>query len=220
MRILVILFFPLFLLFAQTDTTKDSSQVVNQEEVQLQEQEEKIQKVIEKINDKTYLTTLKTKQQTKEKLELLKNKININKRANNTFAVKRDELEVMAIEEKILYEQTLKDIIKAKEEFRKLDYYKELISNTLNKINNNSLEEYRKIYEEQKNYNSYLSKEFSENFEQLTKQRVEHTFILNYLKDNIIEFRKTNFLIDEFNLQSIIKKIDSLQGISYASHIT
>ncbi|MGM0518088.1 MAG: mechanosensitive ion channel family protein [Campylobacterota bacterium] len=221
MRFTFILFFQFFLLFAQADTTTQAQgSTQNEEEVQLQKHQQVVQEVIENINNKSYLDTLRTKELTKEKLELLKNKISINKRANNTLAVKRDELEVIAIEEKILYENTLKSIIKAKEEFRKLSYYEKLLSTTIEKINSKSLKEYEKVYEEQKNYDSYLSKEFTKNFEELTQQRVEQTFVLNYLKDNISEFRKTNFFIDEFNLQYLIKKIDSIQGISYASNLT
>ncbi len=227
MKFLFILFLP-FMLFAQQANNTEKvppnesakSEKLSEEDKQLKEQKELVKNVVENINNKTYLDTLNAKEILEEKLALLKNKININERANNTLAVKRDKLEVTKIEDKIVYEDTLKKIIKAKEEFRELSYYKKLLNTSLEKIQDEPLSKYKKAYEEHKNYTSYISEQFTKNYEELDEQRHKHLLVLNYLKDNIQEYRKTNFFIDEFNLKYLINKIDSISGVSYISNLT
>lgn len=76
------------------------------------------------------------------------------------------------------------------------------------------------FYEEEKNNDNRISKELTENYLKLLNQYIQQLFTLRYLKDNINQYRTTNFFIDNFNLQYIISTIDSYKFISSLSKFT
>ncbi|MGA1932776.1 mechanosensitive ion channel family protein [Arcobacter sp. YIC-464] len=202
------------------EEVKETKKPKSEEQKQLELQNKLLESVIENINNESYLITLNNDKEYKKELTLLSNKITINKKANNDLAVVRDGLRVMYIREKKLYEETLKNIVKGKQEFREKQYFEKLLQDSISKMKKNSLEQYESIYEEQKDYTNYISEELTKNYINLYNQRHTQIFVLEYLLENISKFRKTNFFIDEFNLQYFVKKIDSIQGISFISNLT
>lgn len=204
----------------EKETTQEQTSPKSEEQKQIELQNKLLESVIENINNESFLQTLNNEKEYKQKITLLSNKININKRANNSLAVTRDELKMTYLKEKRLYEQTLKNIIKAKKEFREKKYFENLLHDSIEKMKKTSLEKYEPLYEEHKDYSNYISEELTKNYINLYNQRHTQVFVLEYLKDNISKFRKTNFFVDEFNLKYFVKKIDEIQGISFISNLT
>ncbi len=204
----------------EKQTIEETKETKSEEQKQIELQNKLLESVIENINNESFLENLSNEKEYKKQLTLLSNKITINKRANNSLAVTRDELKVIYLKEKRLYEQTLKNIIKGKREFRERQYFVNLLQDSIEKMKKTSLEKYEAIYEEHKDYSNYISEELTQNYINTYNQRHTQVFVLEYLKDNIFKFRKSNFFVDEFNLKYLVKKIDEIQGISFISNLT
>jgi len=246
-KLLLLFFLPLFL-YAQNTTEQNSNINTNslkvleakenektvsdkQREVgnkllekevdkQIELQNQLVNSIIENINNSSFLQTLNNEQEYKNELNLLANKININKKANNTLAVKRDELKTILIKEKALYEDTLKNIILAKQEFRDKEYFETLLKSTIEEINSNDISSYEKLYLENRAVENYISEELTKNYVDLYNQKHTYIFVLEYLQNNIPKYRKTNFFIDEFNLEYLVNQIDKVDGVSTVSNLT
>ena len=121
------------------DTTKNL-------ENQIDIQNKLINEVILNINNESYLTSLPEKSFYENEILFLTNKINANNIQNNTLAAQRDELKVAYLDEKSYYENTLKDIIIGKQEFKNKKYFEEILQNNINKIQKFKLDPYTLIY--------------------------------------------------------------------------
>ncbi|MDD2888130.1 MAG: mechanosensitive ion channel family protein [Aliarcobacter sp.] len=232
--LLISIIFPIFLLCENIQTTpiklinKDITTVAEQTtqdptktiEEQIDEQNKMLQDVIKNINNESYLTTLQKQEEDDNEIFFLTNRINANNMQRNSLAVKRDELKIATINQRVIYEKTLRDIIQAKEEFRDIAYYQEIILKSINTIKNFNLDDYSSIYEEELKNSNKVSIEYIDNYIELYNQKNTQLFILQYLYNNIQKFRSSNFFIDEFNLQYIINKIDTIKGISFISSFT
>lgn len=232
--LLLSIIFPIFLLCENIQTTpiklinKDVTTVTEQTtqmptktiEEQIDEQNKMLQDVIKNINNESYLTTLQKQEENDNEVFFLTNRINANNIQRNSLAVKRDELKIATINQRVIYEKTLRDLIQAKEEFRDVAYYQQIILKSINSIKNFNLDDYSSIYEEELKNSNKVSTEFIDNYIELYNQKNTQLFILQYLYNNIQKFRSSNFFIDEFNLQYIINKIDTIKGISFVSSFT
>ena len=148
------------------------------------------------------------------------NKIHVNKKERNTLAVKRDEIKLLTIQEARFFNNTLKEIIDAKLSFKDKDYFIAVINNNLDLIKNNSTNNFKSYYEAEKNKDNKISKELVSNYIEFVDQNNEQVYILNFLENNMSLYRKTNFFIDNFNLQYLISVIDSYPVISPISKFT
>lgn len=241
-KILIILIAPIFI-FAQntqettvklikeetkkenidTNSLKKSDEETTQnteEEKQIELQNRLLEEVIENINNESYLTTLNNNNEIKKELNFLTNRININKKQKNSLAVSRDKLRVLYLQEKEIYHNTLKDIIISKQEFKDKKYFEMLLTNTINSLLATPIHKYTNLYESESKVDNSISKAFTKNYIEAYNQNHTQIFILEHLLDNISKFRKTNFFIDEFNLQYLVNKIDSITGISFVSNLT
>ena len=232
--LLLSIIFPIFVLGENIQTTpiklinKDATTVTEQTtqtptktiEEQIDEQNKMLQDVIKNINNESYLTTLQKQEEDDNEIFFLTNRINANNMQRNSLAVKRDELKIATINQRVIYEKTLRDIIQAKEEFRDIAYYQEIILKSINTIKNFNLDDYSSIYEEELKNSNKVSSEYTDNYIELYNQKNTQLFILQYLYNNIQKFRSSNFFIDEFNLQYVINKIDTIKGISFISSFT
>lgn len=232
--LLLSIIFPIFLLCENIQTTpiklinKDVTTVAEQTtqtpiktiEEQIDEQNKMLQDVIKNINNESYLTTLQKQEEDDNEVFFLTNRINANNIQRNSLAVKRDELKIATINQRVIYEKTLRDLIQAKEEFRDVAYYQQIILKSINAIKNFNLDDYSSIYEEELKNSNKVSTEYIDNYIELYNQKNTQLFILQYLYNNIQKFRSSNFFIDEFNLQYIINKIDTIKGISFVSSFT
>ena len=231
----IILFLPIFLFSQEMPTTpiklliKESSKPIEQpiEEItqtieeQINIQNKLIEDVIKNINNESFLTTLPEKNYYENEILFLNNRINANNLQNNSIAIKRDELRIAFLREKSFYENTLKDIILAKKEFKIKKYFEEILLNNIRLIQDFKLDDYTLIYEnELKNNSNKVSNDFIDNYIELYNQKHTQLFVLQYLYANMQKFRSSNFFIDEFNLKYMINKIDSLKGISFLSSLT
>ena len=216
---------PIKLLVKEVSSAKTPEQMIIDDNTQAIEDQISLQKklvdeIIDNINNELYLATLPEKNFYDNEILFLTNRINANNIQNNSLAAKRDELRVAYLSEKAAYENTLKDIILAKQEFRNKQYFEDLLKNNIRLIQNFKLDEYSLIYDVESKNTSKVSLEFTSNYIELYNQKHTQLFVLQYLYSNMQKFRASNFLIDEFNLKYLINKIDNLKGVSFASSLT
>jgi len=193
---------------------------INTIDKQIEEQNKLLESVIQNINNEKYLASSINEKEYKKEINLLSNKISINKIEKNILAVKRDELKREYLKQEYRYEQTLKNIILAKQEYKDKKYFENLLKNNLNYLEKSTFDKYTKLYEQESKNKSTISNSFSTNYVELYNQTHIQNFVLQYLLENMSSFRKTNFFIDEFNLQYLVNKIDSVYGISFISGLT
>ena len=189
-------------------------------ENQIDIQNKLIDEVIFNINNESYLTLLPEKSFYENEILFLTNKINANNIQNNTLAAQRDELKVAYLDEKSYYENTLKDIIIGKQEFKNKKYFDEILQKNINKIQEFKLDPYTLIYNNELKNDSKVSTEFIDSYIELYNQKHTQLFVLQYLYANMQKIRASNFFIDEFNLKYMINKIDNIKSISYFSSLT
>ncbi len=197
--------------------TEVSTQVI---EDQIDAQRKLLDEIIENINNESYLTTLPKKNFYENEILFLSNRINTNSIQNYSLAVKRDELKVAYLKEKAFYENTLKEIIIAKQEFRNKQYFDVLLQNNINFIQDFNLVEYTVLYQTESKNQNKISVEYTNNYIELYNQKHTQLFALQYLYANIQKIRSSNFFIDEFNLKYLIDKIDNVNGISFISSLS
>lgn len=208
------------------DTSKDTSletKVVEAKtsiEKQIEEQNKLLNTVIENIKSEKYLTPTIDEKEYKEQIDLLTKKININKIEKNTLAVKRDELNRETLKQEYRYEQTLRNIVIAKQEYKDKKYLENLLKNNIKYLQTSFYEKYTSIYEAESKNKSSISLAFTQNYIELYNQTHLQTFVLNYLLENMSLYRNTNFFIDEFNLQYLVNQIDSFYGVAFVSGLT
>ena len=189
-------------------------------ENQIDIQNKLIDEVILNINNESYLTLLPEKSFYENEILFLTNKINANNIQNNTLAAQRDELKVAYLDEKSYYENTLKDIIIGKQEFKNKKYFDEILQKNIDKIQEFKLDPYTLIYNNELKNDSKVSTEFIDSYIELYNQKHTQLFVLQYLYANMQKIRASNFFIDEFNLKYMINKIDNIKSISYFSSLT
>ncbi|PLY07802.1 MAG: hypothetical protein C0625_04345 [Arcobacter sp.] len=221
--ILLIFFIPTFLFSIEIKPLKGTNLIETQDDKSIDEklnkQEEIALEVIKNINDEIYKDGFDEKNYDK-KINYLLNRININQRQNNKSAVKRDEIKLLLLQNKRMFENTLIDIIYAKESFKDKKFFINILSNNIQLLEKNSYSKYKDFYTDELTKENKISKEFVKNYEKLEEENDQQLFTLKYLLENISLYRKTNFFIDEFNLQYIVKQIDSLPIISPISQFS
>jgi MscS family membrane protein len=189
-------------------------------EDQIDAQNKLLEEILSNINNEVYLSSLPEKSFYENEILFLTNRVNTNNLQNNILAAKRDELKVAFLEEKASYENTLKDIIIGKQEFKNKKYFDELLQNNIQKIQDFKLSDYTLLYNNELKSDNKISTEFVDNYIELYNQKHTQLFVLQYLRSNIQKFRASNFFIDEFNLKYMINKIDDINTISYISSLT
>lgn len=239
LKILTILIIPMFLfsdnipnasikLIAKDNptTTQTTEQTILEDssskslEDQIDAQNKLLEEILSNINNEVYLSSLPEKSFYENEILFLTNRVNTNNLQNNILAAKRDELKVAFLEEKASYENTLKDIIIGKQEFKNKKYFDELLQNNIQKIQDFKISDYTLLYNNELKSDNKISTEFVDNYIELYNQKHTQLFILQYLRSNIQKFRASNFFIDEFNLKYMINKIDDINTISYISSLT
>jgi len=204
-------------IFEEKDINAENTSLIEQ---QIEERNKLVNTVIQNINNETYLNIDINEEEYKKQIDLLSNKININKIENNSLAVKRDELKKETLKQEYQYKQTLKEIILAKKEYKDKKYIQKLLNTNLEELKKSLVYSYEELYKEESNNKNSISSAFSTNYIELYNQNHLQTFVLEYLLENMSLYRQTNFIIDEFNLQYLVNKIDSIYGISFISGLT
>ncbi len=199
-----------FLLFSQEIIQNEifnKDENTNSVEEHLKKQELSAQETIKKINEEIYLKDDFSGKDYEKRINYLSNKITINKRLNNALAVKRDEIKLILLKEERFFLNTLREIIDAKKSFKDKEYFINVLKNNINLLENSSLEKFDSLNQIDKD--NKVAKEVIKNYQELVNRRVQQLYTLKYMLENMNLYRKTNFLIDEFNLRYIIKKIDT-----------
>ncbi len=204
----------------KTQTTTEETLQNDEIKSQLQAQKKLLNEIIKKINEETIILTKEDKEEYINTITYLNNKIVINTKQKNILAVKRDELKLALLNENFIYKGTIQAIIDAKKSYKDKKYFVKLLNNNISLIKNISLDEYTDLYEKLLDNKGEIAKEFIKNYETLTDQKYTHLYILEYLLNNMHTYRKTNFFIDQFNLEYFINQIDSIQPISFVSSLT
>ncbi len=175
--------------------------------------------IVKKINNEKALLTDKIKKFNDE-INYLENRISINKKENNLVAVKRDEVKILLLKEKKTFNETLENIIKGKKAYKDKAYFQKILNENIQLLENNSWNDYKKDYLIEKDSQGAISKEFINNYNELVNQNNQQLFTLRYLLENMNLYRQTNFFIDQFNIQYLIKSIDESSYISTISDFT
>ena len=205
---------------SQTNEVQTSIEEKDSVEEKLENQEKIVQEVIKNINEEKYLDIEFEQKKYDKEINYLNSRISINKRQNNDIAVKRDEIKVLSLKELRMYENTLIDIIYAKRSFKEKEFFINIISNNIKLLQKDLSLEYKNIYEQELKNDNKISKELVSNYEKFLTQNETQLYTLQYLLDNMNLYRKTNFFVDEFNLQYFINQIDSLAFLSEISALT
>ncbi|RXJ67632.1 hypothetical protein CRV08_09690 [Halarcobacter ebronensis] len=204
----------------QSNTTEEQTKENKSVDDRLKEQFDVAQKVIDNINSEVYLLKEFNNKDYNTRINYLENRININQRENNDIAVKRDEIELIYLNEQKKYDETLKELIDAKHTFKDKKYFLNVIEKNLNFLEKSDINKYKPYFDQEKNNVNPVSIDLVENYKKLVEQTNQQIFILTYLKDNINKFRKSNFFIDNFNVQYLITLIDNTSFISSISKFT
>lgn len=218
-------------LYAQALFTQVQNKEITKEELEkkieektvddkLNEQINIAKEVINNINNEVYLLKGFQNRDYNTRISYLENRININKKEENSIAVKRDEIELLSLKQEALYNSTLKDLIEAKKSFKDKNYFVDVLDKNIDFLQSNSFEQFHSIYEQEKNNDNKLSNELKENYIAFVNQYIQQLFTLKYLKENISLFRSTNFFIDNFNIKYVISLIDNIPFISPLSNFT
>ena len=204
-----------------TDTKDTTTEAVNKSvDDRLKEQFEVAQKVIDNINNEVYLLKEFNNKDYKTRINYLENRININQREGNLIAVTRDEIELSLLNEQKKYDETLKELIDAKHSFKEKEYFEKVIQSNLEYLKKIDLSAFRKYYDQEKDNQNPVSMDLVDNYKKLVEQTNQQIFILTFLEDHINRFRKSNFFIDNFNIQYLISVIDNTTYISSLSKFT
>lgn len=163
LKVFIILIIPIFLfsdnlpttpikLLTQEVTSNPVAEVIVEDnsqnvEEQINNQNKLVEEIIDNLNNESYLVTLPEKNYYNNEILFLTNRINANNIQDNSLAVKRDELKVAYLKEKSTYENTLKEIILAKQEFKNKKYIEELLLNNIKAIQDFKLDDYTALYE-------------------------------------------------------------------------
>lgn len=215
--ILNIIFVYLFLFTTSYATENKNNQDI---EEQINLNNEYARTILKNLNNDFYLNINDETETLNREINYLQSKIAINKKQKNDFAVLRDETEkeILTLNKKFNY--TLSRLTNYIHEYKEKELFYEIIDKNIDFINNINIDKFTKVYEENKDNQNPIFLNFYNNYTQLYNLINKQLFSLNYLKNNISKYRKTNFFIDEFNIQNIIKKVDSQKYIKYASNIT
>jgi MscS family membrane protein len=170
--------------------------------------------VLKNINDEIYILDEFKNKDYDTRINYLQNRISINQREDNTLAIKRDEIELLQLKGQKIYDNTLKELIEAKKSFKDRNYFISVLDNNIQFIEKNSFNNYKSLYEQERNSENKISKELIDNYIKLANQNIQHLFTLKYLKENIDLYRKPNFFIDNLNYKYLISLIDSNSFIS------
>ena len=215
--ILNIIFVYLFLFTTSYATENKNNQDI---EEQINLNNEYARTILKNLNNDFYLNINDETETLNREINYLQSKIAINKKQKNDFAVLRDETEkeILTLNKKFNY--TLSRLTNYIHEYKEKELFYEIIDKNIDFINNINIDKFTKVYEENKDNQNPIFLNFYNNYTQLYNLINKQLFSLNYLKNNISKYRKTNFFIDEFNIQNIIKKVDSQKYIKYVSNIT
>jgi MscS family membrane protein len=216
-KLILILFIPLFLIAQEVVPTEPTTKSIDEH---LKEQTNIANEIVKNINDEYYLKNELNEKDYDKKINYLLNRININQRQKNFSAVKRDEVKLILLQDERNFNNTLIDIIYAKMSFKDKNFFENIISNNIKLLENNSSKKFEDFYKDELTKDNKISNEFVLNYERLTEQNDQQLFTLKFLQNNINLFRKTNFFIDKFNIQSFVNFIDSRKEISYLSEFT
>lgn len=206
------------ILFSASFSNDETTSTNIEEQIKLNNDYSK--EIIKNISNNHYLNNPTNINELNETINYLQSKVSINKKQNNQLAAFRDEVEIEILKLNKEFELTLIDITNAINDYKEKKYFEDLITKNLEHVKSVNLDKYTKIYLENKDIDSNISKAFSENYTNLYNLINKQTFALNYLQNNINTFRKSNFFIDEFNLQYIIKKVDTQDFIKPVSKVS
>ncbi|MEN8717145.1 MAG: mechanosensitive ion channel family protein [Sulfurovum sp.] len=212
-----LLILTIFLNSIFADDNKNNTSTI---EEQLKQNNLYAKEVLTNISNDYYLKNSINFEQINKDINLLQSKVSINKKQGNNLASYRDELEILILDVTKEFELTLNEISDSIVDYKNKSHFENIIKMNIEALNLINLNRYAKIYKENKDINSKIINDFNENYTELYTLINKQTFTLNYLLNNIDIFRKSNFFIEEFNLQNIIKIVDSQSYVKPVSKVT
>ena len=149
----------------------------------------------------------------------LKNKISINLRHDNKVAAQRDELKREKLLNHKFYIQTIQKIINGKKSFKDKKYFIQLIDTQITRLKSIDLKQYETTSHQVEDNTDNISSVFTIHYHDLLTQVEAHLLVFDYLKNNIAQFRTSNFILDDLSLKYFIQSINEIPGISYITEV-
>ncbi len=151
--------------------------------------------------------------------DFLKNKISINLRHNNTVAAQRDELKRDNLLNQKIYIQTIQKIINGKKSYKDKKYFIQLLDAQILRLKSIDLKKYETISHLVQDNKDNISLVFTAQYQELLTQIESHLLVFDYLKNNIAQYRTSNFILDDLSLKFFIQSINEISGISYITEV-
>jgi len=150
----------------------------------------------------------------------LKNKISINLRHDNEVAALRDEIKRDNLLNHKFYIQTIQKIINGKKSYKDKKYFIQLLDTQIKRLKSINLKLYETTSHQVQDNKDNISLVFMQQYHQLLTQIESHSLVFDYLKNNIAQYRTSNFILDDLSLKYFIQSINDLPGISYITEVT
>lgn len=179
--------------------------------------ENEIEKIIKNINTGIYYSF--DNDVYEKDLRYLSSKIDINSKHENGMAVARDMMKISILNTEKIFADTINSIISGKSSYKNKKFFFDLLDKKIEETKSIKINDYKKTYNLVLQNEDSLSKEYKDTYNQLDGQIKANLLIFNYLKTNINEYRKQNFILDELSLNYIIEKIDNYSYIKNFSNI-
>jgi len=139
----------------------------------------------------------------KKELNSLHLRILTNKKLSNTLAVKRDQIKIAIINNKMVFDTTINKLIKDRKNMES-----ELIIKS--HFNSNKKKLTKILFKKIKNPKGPVAIAFNKNLKIFNSQLLDITYKFQYLEDNLEDLIPKNFILD-INIEQIISYINSFE---------
>ncbi len=151
--------------------------------------------------------------------DFLKNKISINLRHDNTVAAQRDELKRDNLLNQKFYIQSIQKIINGKKSYKDKKYFIQLLDAQISRLKSIDLKKHETTSHLVQDNKDNISLVFTSQYQELLTQIESHLLVFDYLKNNIAQYRTSNFILDDLSLKFFIQSINEVPGISYITEV-
>lgn len=166
-------------------------------------------------------------QDLENKINEINFRIETNQRYGYDLAIKRDQIKISTISNRILFYQLINDIISARNSFVNQIELKKLIEEKYASFEANDIKTYAEDYykinskEDQENLGT-VEKKYKEYYEQYYQEKSLYLYITKYLANNTNLIYQSNFIKEKINLQflkeSINSNINNIEVINNINH--
>lgn len=130
-------------------------------------------------------------------------KSNLNQKNKNILAIKRDEIKIAILNNKVLFINLINNIIIARNDFKSINDLNNIINDYIKNINKN-LQNYNETYlslkEKDNNELTNVESAIVNNYDEYLEDKNLYLYIANFLNNNIKLIYKSNFIKEKINM--------------------